>query len=168
MAANDNKPKPHGSLEPEHSTPKIIAPIIDPDIYKFRTVVGLVTPNKLQSAKDIEKHKTTKDSNQGDQHRDCDLSNEGLYSRVCKREHSRRLQYLCVWVLDFCYMAQIAFAAILTLLGASQSSFIVITIFGALNVAIGGVLAIFKGLGLPMRLRKDWLEFQKLRHYIDD
>jgi hypothetical protein len=65
-------------------------------------------------------------------------------------------------------MAQIAFAAILTALGASRSSFIVITVFGALNVAMAGVLALFKGLGLPMRLRKDWLEFRKLRHYIDD
>jgi hypothetical protein len=61
-----------------------------------------------------------------------------------------------------------AFAAILTALGAFRSSFIVITVFSALNVAIAGVFALFKGLGLLMRLRKDWIVFQKLRHYIDD
>jgi len=130
MAANYNKTKPPGSQNTEHSTAKIIAPTSDTDVYKFRTVVGLVTPNKLQSGKDIEKHKkhkSAKDSNQGDQHRDGDPSNEGLqhrntdmsneclYSRVCERENTRRLQYiLCVCVLDAGYMLQIAFAAILT------------------------------------------------------
>jgi SMODS and SLOG-associating 2TM effector domain len=166
MEVNNHKPVASDPLKPEHSTPNITAP---GDSETFRTVVGIITPKKLKSTKDLEKQKSANDPAHGEQYRNCDLSNEGLYSRVCKRERRRRVEYLvCVWVLDFCYMAQIAFAAILTALGASRSSFIVITVFGALNVAMAGVLAPFKGLGLPMRLRKDWLEFQKLRHYIDD
>jgi len=140
---------------------------------KFRTIVGTITPKTLKPNRASNTHWWSKKSCQcekpdGTSDR-CDEPNQGLYSRICERESRRRLQYiLCIVVLDFCYVAQIAFAAILTALGASQSSFIVITIFGALNVAIAGVLALFKGLGLPMRLRKDWLEFQKLRYYIDD
>ena len=159
MAVNDNKKVPPISPpEPEHSDASIITRT---ESEKFRTIVGIITPNKLKPETYLD-------------HRDahynhCKEANEGLYHRVCEREYRRRLEYLiCVWVLDFSYMAQIAFAAILTALGASRSSFIVITVFGALNVAMAGVLALFKGLGLPMRLRKEWLEFRKLRHYIDD
>jgi hypothetical protein len=158
MAVDSNKAGPHNSPEPENSNANNITRI---DSEKFRTIVGITTPRKLKPE--------TYFDHRDEHYNHCQEANEGLYIRVCKRESRRRLEYLvCVFVLDFCYMAQLAFAAILTALGASRSSFIVITVFGALNVAIGGVLALFKGLGLPMRLRKDWLEFQKLRHYIDD
>jgi hypothetical protein len=157
MAVNDHKPEPHGSPEPKNSN---ASDAIRLESENFRTIVGILTLKKPKSAADLEYDRF---------YRNCDVSNEGLYIRVCQREHRRRIEYLvCVFVLDFCYMAQIGCAAILTALGASRSSFIVITVFGALNVAMAGVLALFKGLGLPMRLRKNWLEFQKLRHYIDD
>jgi hypothetical protein len=158
MEANNHKPAASSPPKPEHPTPNVIPPS---ESETFRTIVGIITPRKLKPETYLDRH---------DPHYNhCQEANEGLYVRVRKRERRRRFEYLvCVWVLDFCYMAQIAFAAILTALGASRSSFIVITVFGALNVAMAGVLALFKGLGLPMRLRKDWLEFQKLRHHIDD
>ena len=159
MAVNDHKKVPPiGPPEPE---PSKASTITRTDSEKFRTIVGIITPNRLKPE--------TYDDHRDAHYNHCQEANEGLYHHVCERESRRRLEYLaCVFILDFCYMAQIAFAAILTALGASRSSFIVITVFGALNVALGGILALFKGLGLPMRLRKEWLEFRKLRHYIDD
>ena len=65
-------------------------------------------------------------------------------------------------------MAQIAFAAILTALGASGSSYKVITVFGAVNTAIAGILALVKGRGLPARLRKDWVGLRQVRDYIEE
>jgi hypothetical protein len=100
-------------------------PVAPPtESHKFRTVLGIITPESL------------KPPIEAGHYDHCDEPNKGLYSRLCERESTRRGQYrVCVFVLDFCYLAQIVISAALTALGASQSSFIAITTFGALNVA---------------------------------
>jgi len=42
-----------------------------------------------------------------------------------------------------------------------------ITILGALNTVVAGVLALVKGQGLPERLRHDRAEFRKLQDWIE-
>ena len=95
--------------------------------------------------------------------------NIGLYKQIVKTEEQRLWQYYaCSAFIDGCLMAQIAFAAILTALGASGSPYKVITVFGAVNTAIAGILALVKGRGLPARLRKDWVGLRQVRDYIEE
>lgn len=50
-------------------------------------------------------------------------------------------------------LTQVVLGAALTGLGASNSSRILITVFGALNTVIAGVVAFLKSRGQPMRAR---------------
>lgn len=50
-------------------------------------------------------------------------------------------------------LSQVVLGATLTGLGASKSSPILVTIFGALNTVIAGVIAFLKSRGQPMRAR---------------
>lgn len=50
-------------------------------------------------------------------------------------------------------MSQVVLGATLTALGASDSSRILITVFGALNTVIAGLIAFLKSRGQPMRAR---------------
>ncbi|PYH82391.1 hypothetical protein BO82DRAFT_413540, partial [Aspergillus uvarum CBS 121591] len=45
---------------------------------------------------------------------------------------------------------------------------VAITILGAINTVIAGVLALMKGRGLPQRLRKDLIEIPKVKTYIEE
>jgi hypothetical protein len=95
--------------------------------------------------------------------------NEGLYKRICDLEWRRKWEYrFCTSLIDIFYIAQIGFATVLTALGASGSSYTMITINAAINTAIAGVLAFLKGQGLPSRLWHDWVGLRNLRIYIED
>jgi hypothetical protein len=50
-------------------------------------------------------------------------------------------------------LTQVVLGAALTALGASESSHILITVFGALNTIIAGLVAYLKSRGQPMRAR---------------
>ncbi len=58
----------------------------------------------------------------------------------------------------------------LTALGpvAAQDHGMIITVLGAANTIIAGVLALVKGQGLPERLRKDELEYHRLQDWIEE
>lgn len=62
---------------------------------------------------------------------------------------------------------QIIVAAILTALGAGQSSYTAITAFGALNTIIAGFLSYLKGSGLPGRLKWQQNEWKKIREFVE-
>lgn len=116
----------------------------------FQALVGITTPSDLQP-----KGRTT--------------PNIGIYKHVVNAEERRRWQYIaCASFINICLLAQIAFAAILTALGASSSPHNVITVFGAINTAIAGTLALMKGRGLPFRLRQDWVGLRRVRDYIEE
>ena len=122
-----------------------------PNILKaFQTLVGITTPSDLQP-----EGRTA--------------PNVGLYKQVVNAEQWSRRQFIaCAIFIDICLLAQIAFAAILTALGASGSPHNVITVFGAINTAIAGTLALLKGRGLPSRLRQDWVGLRRVRDYIEE
>jgi hypothetical protein len=93
---------------------------------------------------------------------------QGIYSEIMSGCKWRNIEYYFYSILiSTCFLLQIVIAATLTALGASSSSHEIITIFGATNTALAGILAIMKGQGLPDRVRKDREELRKVRDYIE-
>jgi small basic protein len=54
---------------------------------------------------------------------------------------------------SFLLLTQVVLGAVITGLGASRSSHILVTVFGALNTIIAGIVAYLKSRGQPMRAR---------------
>ncbi|KAI1619890.1 hypothetical protein EDD37DRAFT_196583 [Exophiala viscosa] len=79
---------------------------------------------------------------------------KSLYGRVTRQLGSQRFTYLATASLSSTLLlTQVVLGAALTALGASRSSHILITIFGALNTVIAGLVAYLKSRGQPMRAR---------------
>lgn len=79
---------------------------------------------------------------------------DALYSRVVGHlGRQTAVYYLTATLTNTLLMSQVVLGAALTGLGASQSSHILITVFGALNTVIAGLIAFLKSRGQPMRAR---------------
>jgi SMODS and SLOG-associating 2TM effector domain len=84
-----------------------------------------------------------------------------LYGRVLRERKSQQRTYIfTAGISNSLLLAQVIIGAAVTALGASESSHILITLFGATNTIIAGVVAYLKSRGQPMRARmyKDDLE----------
>ncbi|KAL8708520.1 MAG: hypothetical protein Q9220_006572 [cf. Caloplaca sp. 1 TL-2023] len=131
---------------------------IPPKLQKLRTVIGISTPASLAQS--------TKGTNPFSRR---PAPNVGIYGRIIVEERNARLQfYATSSLINSCYFGQIIVAAALTALGASSSSHIVITVLGALNTVIAGILTYLKGQGLPNRLRQYWNGLRKCREFIEE
>jgi hypothetical protein len=79
---------------------------------------------------------------------------QSLYARAEKRRSGQSCTYMfTATLINTLLLTQVVLGAALTGLGASDSSRILITIFGALNTVIAGVIAFLKSRGQPMRAR---------------
>ncbi|KAM0667787.1 hypothetical protein MY8738_008582 [Beauveria namnaoensis] len=79
---------------------------------------------------------------------------QSLYVRAVDRRRGQNLTYMFTATLvNTLLLTQVVLGAALTGLGASNSSRVLITIFGALNTVIAGVVAFLKSRGQPMRAR---------------
>lgn len=79
---------------------------------------------------------------------------KSLYGRASRHLSSqRRTYYATASLSNTLLLSQVVLGAALTGLGASSSSHILITVFGALNTIIAGVVAYLKSRGQPMRSR---------------
>lgn len=79
---------------------------------------------------------------------------ESLYSRAVKRRTGQNRTYMfTATLINSMLLAQVVLGAALTGLAASDSSRVLITVFGALNTVIAGVVAFLKSRGQPMRAR---------------
>lgn len=79
---------------------------------------------------------------------------ESLYSRAVAQKKSQNRTYLFTATLtNTLILSQVVLGAALTGLGASNSSHILVTIFGAFNTIIAGLIAWLKSRGQPMRAR---------------
>jgi len=77
-----------------------------------------------------------------------------LYGRALKMKRSQGNTYaITAMISNTLLLAQVVLGAALTGLGASGSSHILITLFGATNTIIAGVVAYLKSRGQPMRAR---------------
>ncbi|KAF2812191.1 uncharacterized protein BDZ99DRAFT_496682 [Mytilinidion resinicola] len=77
-----------------------------------------------------------------------------LYGRALHRRRTQNHTYIFTATLsNTLLLTQVVLGATLTALGASQSSHVLITIFGVLNTIIAGLVAYLKSRGQPMRAR---------------
>ncbi|KAK0653299.1 hypothetical protein QBC41DRAFT_332486 [Cercophora samala] len=93
----------------------------------------------------------------------------GMYAAAMRAQRNKkiisRLVNLIVYASHF---FQIIVGASLTALGPSAGDHtMLITILGAVNTVIAGVLALLKGQGLPERLRHQVAEYRKLQDWIE-
>ncbi|CAN8102748.1 unnamed protein product [Discula destructiva] len=94
----------------------------------------------------------------------------GMYKAVIEEKVRRRWQHSAMsWCLNFVHFAQIVIGATLTALGPNARLYTVpITVLGALNTVIAGVLALLKGQGLPERLHKDEMVYERLQEWVEE
>jgi hypothetical protein len=79
---------------------------------------------------------------------------QSLYARALSRRRNQSYTYaLTATLTNGLLLSQVVLGAALTGLGASDSSRVLITIFGALNTIIAGVVAFLKSRGQPLRSR---------------
>ncbi|KAK3398266.1 hypothetical protein B0T20DRAFT_479032 [Sordaria brevicollis] len=93
----------------------------------------------------------------------------GMYAATMKAQREKRVKHALIdFLLYASHLAQILIGATLTAFGPSAGKHaILITVLGAINTVIAGVLALIKGQGLPERLRHDQSEFRKLQDWIE-
>jgi hypothetical protein len=83
-----------------------------------------------------------------------DVPPKSLYGRALKFKKNQQLTYgFTAAISNTLLLSQVVLGAAVTALGASESSHILITLFGALNTIIAGVVAYLKSRGQPMRAR---------------
>ena len=96
-------------------------------------------------------------------------SNEGIYTRTVEQESKTRLQYsLSIWAVNTFFMLQIIVGAALTALGAAKGPPAAVTVLGAVNTIVAGLLTYLKGQGLPARLEAYLQQLRALREYIEE
>jgi hypothetical protein len=71
------------------------------------------------------------------------------------------------FLINGCLGLQVIVAAALTAMGAAKSNHNGVTVFGAVNTVIAGLLTYLKGSGLPNRLRYYENEWKKIREFIE-
>jgi hypothetical protein len=79
---------------------------------------------------------------------------KSLYGRALDQKKAQQRTYaFTATVSNSLLLSQVVLGAAVTALGASESSHILITLFGALNTIIAGIVAYLKSRGQPMRAR---------------
>ena len=97
-------------------------------------------------------------------HRHADSTT--LYTRATRKRRAQNITYSFTAALsNTLLLSQVVLGATLTALGASESSHVLITIFGVLNTIIAGLVAYLKSRGQPMRAR---MFRDDLEHVVDE
>jgi hypothetical protein len=82
------------------------------------------------------------------------INPKSLYGRAIELKRTQnRVYQLTAGISNSLLLAQVVIGAAVTALGASASSHVLITLFGATNTIIAGVVAYLKSRGQPMRAR---------------
>ncbi len=94
--------------------------------------------------------------------------NDGYYQRAVDEQLKASVLYNIFDIFfTVIYLLQICVAAIITALSAYTGHRITLTILGAVNTVLAGLMAYFKGMGLPNRLRKSRDQFDHVRIYAE-
>ena len=94
--------------------------------------------------------------------------NDGYYSRSIQEEYKAFVGYqLSNFVINSIFITQIFIAATITGLSAYPSHRVALTVLGAINTVLAGLVAYTKGMGLPNRLRKSRDQYQHIKEFID-
>ncbi|KAF3769829.1 hypothetical protein M406DRAFT_241259, partial [Cryphonectria parasitica EP155] len=94
----------------------------------------------------------------------------GIYRTVVREQRRRQLLHHTVSGLVWgCHGMQIVVGATLTCLGLREDDFYkTVTVLGAVNTAIAGVLTLIKGKALPENLGKSEADFRQLKAWIEE
>jgi hypothetical protein len=94
----------------------------------------------------------------------------GVYKHVIEQQRRKKLVHHTLGiVLYISHFLQIILAAVLTALGPNAKNYEVpITVLGAVNTVVAGVLALLKGSGVIERVSKDEVDFKKLQDWIEE
>ncbi|KAI1741203.1 hypothetical protein F4680DRAFT_71054 [Xylaria scruposa] len=94
----------------------------------------------------------------------------GIYRTVIEKQTRLIIQHALLQAfLYVVYFAQIIIGAALTALGATAAHYeTIITILGAFNTVLAGVLALIKGSGQPQKLGKDRIGYRRLQDWIEE
>ncbi|KAI1183877.1 hypothetical protein F5B17DRAFT_447818 [Nemania serpens] len=94
----------------------------------------------------------------------------GIYRVVVDAQARMVVQHAVLQAfLYVVYFAQIIIGAALTALGATAARYAtVITVLGAFNTVLAGVLALVKGSGQPQKLCKDRIGYRRLQDWIEE
>lgn len=95
--------------------------------------------------------------------------NPGIYKRTVDEESSVHFHFLLTtYIVNVFFMLQIIVGAALTALGAAKGPPAVVTVLGAVNTIIAGILTYLKGQGLPTRLEQNLHLLRTLREHIEE
>jgi hypothetical protein len=93
---------------------------------------------------------------------------QGIYQKVDRKRKTARRDYIYTsYLISVCIGLQIVVAAVLTALGASNAPHAAVTVLGAINTAIAGLLAYMKSSGLPNRPRFFQTKWSELKDHIE-
>jgi hypothetical protein len=94
--------------------------------------------------------------------------NDGYYICAIQEEYKAFVGYqLSNFVINSVFIAQIFVAATITGLSAYPGHGVALTVLGAVNTVLAGLVAYTKGMGLPNRLRKSRDQYQHIKEFID-
>ena len=126
---------------------------IPPRLAKFQTLVGICSPGILGT----------------NSYRARPAPNEGIYKRTCDEEASVSFRYkLSNYAVNGSGLLQIIVAAAVTALGAANGPKVAVTVLGAANTIMAGLLTYLKGQGLPTRLEQYVHLLRTLREHIEE
>ncbi|KAL8834324.1 MAG: hypothetical protein Q9205_003331 [Flavoplaca limonia] len=124
-----------------------------PKLLKFQTLIGIRSPVLLRSDPSIFRP----------------APNQGIYQRTVDEEKKVKFQYdVSKYVVNIGGMLQIVLGAALTALGAAAGPSGAVTVLGAANTVIAGLLTYLKGQGLPIRLEQYLHLLRTLREHIEE
>lgn len=96
------------------------------------------------------------------------LPKNGLYARVVAKGRAAHATYvISSRLIIICIVIQIILGAALTALGATNASSTVVTVLGAVNTAVAGLLAFLKSSGLPNRAKIVQMKWNDLQDFIE-
>jgi len=94
--------------------------------------------------------------------------NVGIYTRVVRAETRAAYEYRTFSTLiNTCLGVQMIVAAALTAIGAANGPHALVTIFGAINTVVAGILTYLKGSGMPAKQKQLAQEWTRIREHIE-
>ena len=128
-------------------------PYIPAKLAKFQNLIGICSPNVLRPHPALTRP----------------APNEGIYKRTVDEESKVNFQYqVSNYVVNISGMLQIVVGAALTALGAANGPKSAVTVLGAANTIMAGMLTYLKGQGLPYRLEQYLHLLRTLREHIEE
>lgn len=98
-----------------------------------------------------------------------ETTNDGIYGRSMDEALKATVGFnVSNWFINSLYVAQIFVAATITGLASYHGHEIPLTVLGAVNAILAGLMALIKGQGLPTRLRRSRDQFQNVMKTIEN